>query len=198
MQQREVAQFLRVFQAAQGVDQARAAHREETQCHDLFNDHPRPVADPVGDEQVGGRIVHVIRGTGRNELELHLRVLAQKRPDVVAQPISGEARRATDTQPPRNLLIVDQLPGVEQVQQNPVDFTRVAFALIRQADAPADALGQGKTDALFELADLVADGAAGQVQFTGCDRHAACAGNRIQRAKGCHRRKTHKSIPLWF
>ncbi|MNM21267.1 hypothetical protein D3C81_316250 [compost metagenome] len=193
MQQREVAQFLRVFQAAQSVDQARAAHREEAQCNDFFNNHFRPVTNPVSDEQVGAGVVDVIRRARRDQLQLHLRVLPQERADVVTQPISSKPRCATDAQPSGDFLIVDQLPGIEQVQQNPVHLPRISLALIGQADPSANALGQSKAHAFLKLADLVTDGAAGQVQFTGRNRHAACAGNRVQRAKGGHRRKTHKS-----
>ncbi|MCY1177939.1 hypothetical protein D9M73_182680 [compost metagenome] len=77
-----------------------------------------------------------------------------------------------------------------------MDLPGITFALIRQADTPADALGEGEADTFLKLADLVTDGAAGQVQFTGRNRHAACAGDCIQRAKSGHRRKAHKSSRL--
>ncbi|MNC68940.1 hypothetical protein D3C75_1195860 [compost metagenome] len=63
--------------------------------------------------------------------------------------------------------------------------------MVGQADTAADAFGQGIAHTFFQFADLVADGAAGQVQFPGRDRHAAKAGYRIQRAQGCHGRKAH-------
>ncbi|MNN49452.1 hypothetical protein D3C81_1639780 [compost metagenome] len=117
VQQGIAAELLGALEPALRVDQAWTAHRKEAQCDDLFDQQLRPVADAVGNEQVHGRVVGVVGRSWRNQLQLHLRVLAQKTANVVAQPIGGKARCTADAQAPGNFLLIEQLPGFLQVQQ---------------------------------------------------------------------------------
>ena len=103
--------------------------------------------------------------------------------DVGAEPERGETRRATDAERAADALAVLLLAGIAEHRQRLAHVVGIAAAARRQADALADPLQQVEAEIALEQPQLVADGAARQVQFVGGPPDAAMAGETVERAQ---------------
>ncbi|MCY1412858.1 hypothetical protein D9M71_282760 [compost metagenome] len=191
MQQRQVGEVLRRVHAAAGIEQRRAAHREGVEGGDQLDVQVRPVADAIGDEQVDVAVAHVVRHPRRHQAQFHPRMGALELADLVAQPVGGEPGRATDAQPPGNLLGIGETPRLVEDRQRTLGLAGEAFSLVGEHDATPGAFGKGDAEAVLQRMQLVAHRTAGQAQLAGGLGQTAQPGDGIEHAQRGHRGETH-------
>ena len=151
-----------------------------------------PVA--VGDEDIDVWMADVVEPQGRDDPQLHIRVEHLELGHVGAEPEGGEAWRAADREGAADALVAILDGGIAEQQKGPAHRGRVTLALRRQADAFAVPLQKVEAEVPFEEAQLVRNGAAGQVELLGGPPDAAGAGKSLERAQGLGRGNTQAHV----
>ena len=169
--------------AADLVEQRRAAERREGNLAKQLHRAVRPVADTEGNEGIGFRIADIIQPPRRQYVEGHVRIHLAEFRDMRAQEQRREARRAGNGKGATDAGAGVAGHGIAQHRQRLAHVAGIALAARRQRHALADAFEQVEAEIAFEQAQLMADGAAGQVQFVGGAPHAAMTGEAVERTQ---------------
>ena len=140
-----------------------------------------PVADTEGDEDIGVGIGDIIEPARRQDAQRHVGIHFLEAADMRAQPQRGKARRAADAERAADRRAAVLGAGIAEHRQRLAHVERVAAAARGQRDALADALQHLEAEVALEQAQLMADGAAGQMQLIGGAPDAAVAGEAVQR-----------------
>src|ERR1700738_3614093 len=110
------------------------------------------------------------------------------------QPAGSESRRYGDGESAAGALVGEQCLGRRfDLGKRRPDIARIVGARRRQGEAAAHAEEQLDPKQRFELGDLTADAALGQLQFVGCPRNAQmsrsslkCSKQRSRRSQAWH------------
>ena len=183
MQKVGAQHVLRPGQATYLVEQARAAERRELNLAEHLDGMVRPVAEAKGDEHVGFGIGDLVEPARRQNAQRHVGIHIPEAGDVRAEPERREARRAGDAEGAADPLAGMLLRGVAEHGQRLPHVERITAAARRQRHALADALQEVEAEIAFEEPELMADRAAGEMQFVGGAPHAAMPRETVQCAK---------------
>ena len=94
----------------------------------------------------------------------------------------GEARRAGDGEGATDAGAGIATHRIAQHGQRLANVAGVALAARGERDALADALQEVEAEVAFEQAELMRDGASGEVKFVGGAPHAAMPGEAVEGA----------------
>ncbi|AEK60425.1 glutathione S-transferase-like protein [Collimonas fungivorans Ter331] len=192
-QQGMAHQFLRRDGGMAGSE-ARAAYRENHFLQQALVAEMLVPGTAVPDGDIGIAEIEFAQFVAAAQADVDMRMLLVERRQPRHQPGAGERWRHADAQGLRRAPAFNPayVQGAVQRQQRLPYFSRQQAAAVGQHHLPAFALEQLASAALFQRADLVADGAVRQVQlFSGAGIVAQPRGG-FKRTQGLGRRQSLK------
>ena len=187
VQQRKFDDVGRRLDGAPGI-QFRTANRDDVLVHQILRNRAGPVRRAVEHRGVERLQRGVDRRLPRRDMNHDFRIHPLEIRQTGNQPARGKCRQRDEIQGRAVGKRRHALRRVGKVVQRLLDLRQIHLACVGQYDALADALEQANAEMDFELANLPADRALGQIELVGGARKTAVLSRRDKRRQFADRR----------